>query len=175
MKTRKILVGIAAVAALLSGIYYFMGEKYKTKEQKTQTVVIPEAPPINELPDLEVLMADQSKINLRDVSGDVMLIFFNPDCEHCQDEAREIAAAKPAFEKWQLYFITSMDAKLAAEFAVNYRLTEPNYHFGHAGVPEVFNSVGALTQVPTILVYKKSRFINKFEGPGTISQVQTLL
>src|SRR5205085_7420920 len=111
----------------------------KKQEQKSTSAIIPPAPTqVNELPDLVIQLGDQSKISIRDLSGDILLVFFNPDCEHCQDEAREIAANKPKFEKWQLYFITSMEVNKAEEFAVNYRLTEPNYHFAHAGVPEVF-------------------------------------
>jgi len=161
--------------AILAGVAnYFLVDK-KSQEPKSTATVIPETPQINELPDLVVHMADQSQIYLRDISGDILLVFFNPDCDHCQEEAREIAANKPTLEKWQVYFITSMEATAAEQFAVNYRLTEPNYKFCHAGVSEVFNAVGALTQVPTILMYKRSKLISKFEGPGTFNQLRPLL
>lgn len=168
----KILIALAAVVVLAAGVAYLIGGKSKSQGPKSSVALVPQ---VNELPDLEVHMADNSKIYLRDISGDVLLIFFNPDCDHCQEEAREIAASKTMFEKWQVYFITSMEATAAEQFAVDFRLTEPNYRFGHAGVAEVYNSVGALTQVPTILMYKDSRLVSKFEGPGTVDQLRPLL
>jgi len=164
---------MAAIAALAAGYFFSsMGEK---DEPAAGVVTIPAMPPATEMPDLVVQKGDQSTVYLRDVNGDVLLIFFNPDCEHCQEEAREIAANKSLFEKWQVYFITSMEARLAEEFAVNYRLTAPNFVFGHAGVSEVYNSVGALSQVPTILIYKNSRFIRKFEGTTPLEQLKEYL
>jgi len=175
MKSRKILVAIAVIVALASGGYYLLDTTNEKDEAGKGIVTIPAMPEVTELPDLVVHLGDQSTVYLRDLSGDILLIFFNPDCDHCQEEAREIAANKSMFEKWQVYFITSMEAKLAEDFAVNYRLNESNYRFGHAGVPEVFNSVGALKEVPTILVYKRSRFIRKFEGPTTMDQLKEVL
>jgi thiol-disulfide isomerase/thioredoxin len=174
MKSRKTWIAVAAIIVLAAGGFYLFGPSEKTKAGEG-IVTIPAMPPVNELPDLAVQLGDQSTVYLRDLSGDILLIFFNPDCDHCQEEARDIAANKTLFENWQVYFITSMEAKLAEEFAVNYRLTEPNYKFGHAGVSEVFNSVGTLTEVPTIIFYRNNRFIRKFEGLTSMEQLKEFL
>lgn len=175
MRTRTILVVGAIVVAAIAGVTYFLDRSETSKPAGNGVVVIPTMPKINELPDLTVHMADQTKVNLRALTGDVVVIFFNPDCDHCQESARELAANKTLLKDWQVYFVTSMEARTAEEFGVNYRLTEPNYKFGHAGVPEVYNAVGPLSEVPTIMIYNDNRFVKKFEGTVAIEQLREFL
>lgn len=175
MKRKGIIISLVALVVLAASVGLYFGTLDEKKESGKNFVTVPPMQPVNELPDLVVHMADQSTLNMRDLDGDVLLIFFSPDCDHCQEEAREIAANKAMFTDWRLYFITSYDAKMAEDFAVNYRLNEPNYKFGHSSVTEVFNSVGALTQVPTIIVYKNKKLITKLEGPTPMQTLQEIL
>jgi thiol-disulfide isomerase/thioredoxin len=170
--SKNVVWGIAAVVLGASIYFFWQGER------KSQPV--PVAPPmvatsLNELPDLAVTFGDNSTSTIHELSGDVVLIFFNPDCEHCHQEAEQIAANKEAFANWQMYFIASVDAKAAEEFGVKYKLTDANYHFASAGVAEVYNAIGPLTQVPTILVYKNRRFVEKFEGVTPVDDLKKAL
>jgi hypothetical protein len=104
-----------------------------------------------------------------------MLIFFNPDCDHCHHEAEQIAAEKSAFDKWQLYFIASVDARAAEEFGVKFKLTNPNFHFASASVSDVFSAVGQLNEVPTIMIFKDRRFVGKYEGVTPVDELRQYL
>ena len=172
MNKGGILFAALVAIAVLAGIAFFFTRSEKPKER---AVTIPAMPLPTELPDLVVHMGDKSAVNLRDLSGDILLIFFNPECDHCQEQARDIAANKTLFEKWQVYFITSVPVETAEQFAVNYRLTDANYKFGHSGVNEVFGSVGALNEVPTIIVYKSNRFVRKYEGLTSLELLKEVL
>lgn len=168
------LTGLAAVAVGV-GVFFMVR---RNGEDKSRVVAPP--PPmvsasLNELPSLAVNFGDQSSIDIRDLSGNIILVFFNPECDHCHQEAEQIAAEKSAFDGWQVYFIASVDAKASEEFGVKYRLTESNFHFGSAGVNEVFNAVGTLNEVPTIIVYKNQRFAKKFEGVTSVADIKQVL
>jgi len=171
MNRKGILTALAAIVVLAGVAFFFT----RSEEPKASAVTIPAMPLPTELPDLVVNLGDKSTVYLRDLSGDIVLIFFNPECDHCQEQARQIAANKELFAKWQVYFITSVDVGVAEQFAANYRLTEANYKFGHSGVNEVFSSVGALNEVPTIIVYRGNRFVRKFEGLTSIELLKEVL
>lgn len=172
MNRKLTIASLVIVVALGAGISIYFS---KADDPKVGATTIPVMPPVKDLPYLNVQMGDNTLVNLRDLEGDIVLIFFNPDCDHCQDQARDIAANKSVFEKWQVYFIASLDAKTAEEFGVNYRLTEPNYRFGSSPVEDVFNAVGTLHEVPTIVIFKQSRLIRKFEGLTPIDQLREIL
>jgi thiol-disulfide isomerase/thioredoxin len=175
MTTKRILGIIVGVIGVAAGLYLM--EPWKKEESRSRATSIPPMVSTgnNELPSLTVTFGDQSSKALRELSGDVLLIFFNPDCDHCQQEAEQMAANKEAFANWQVYFIASIDAKAAEDFGVKYKLTDANYHFGFAGVSEVYNAVGPLSQVPTIIVYKNRMFVRKFEGVTPIDDIKKVL
>lgn len=167
------MLAVLAAIVVLAGIAFFFTRSEVPKEERI--VTIPPMPAPTELPDLNVQLGDKSTVYLRDLSGDIILIFFNPDCDHCQEQAREIAANKELFERWQVYFITSVPVETAEQFAVNYRLTDANFRFGHSGVNEVFGSVGALNEVPTIIFFKSNRFVRKYEGLTSLELLKEVL
>ena len=173
---RNIAFGIIAALLVVAGIYLMMSHRKDDSAIKPVTAIPPMvSASLNELPNLSVKLGDQSSIILRELKGDIILIFFNPECDHCQQEAEQIAANGEVFRNWQVYFITDLDAKTAEEFGVKYRLTNENYHFGSASAADVYNAVGALTQVPTILVYKNRMFLEKFEGITPIEELKKVL
>jgi thiol-disulfide isomerase/thioredoxin len=171
MKRSTLLIIFAAIV-VVGGVSLFL---WNGKKDRSRVVGSP--PPMvsqtrNELPNLRVSFGDQSSVLLRDLSGDVVLVFFNPECEHCHEEAEMIAAEQTIFDGWEVYFIASVDAKAAEEFGVKYKLTSPNFHFASATVGDVYNAVGALNQVPTILIYKDNLFAGKYEGITPIDELK---
>jgi thiol-disulfide isomerase/thioredoxin len=173
MKLKNVFMWALATIAVIAGLTFFWDKKEKQAAVTTAQPTVETS--LNELPNLAIRFGDQSTQNLNTLTGDVVLVFFNPDCDHCQQEAEQIAANKEVFANWQMYFIASVDAKSAEEFGVKYKLTDANYHFAAAGVGEVFNAIGPLTQVPTILVYKNSKFVQKFEGVTPVDKLKQAL
>jgi thiol-disulfide isomerase/thioredoxin len=168
MKRNAWLIGSAAVA-VIAGI---LVNACVSKDKETATSTPVASTSRNDMPNFRVTYGDQSSTSLREQTGNVMLVFFNPDCDHCHKEAEQMAADKQVFDGWQVYFIASVDAKTAEEFGVKYKLTEPNFHFGFAAVSDVYNAIGALTQVPTIMLFKDRTFIQKYEGVTSIEDLK---
>ncbi len=139
----------------------------QTKKQETTTEQ-PSAektqPAVNDLPNLNVNDLNGSTMQLRDLSGEIAVIFFNPDCDHCENQARFIQAKKELFKDKHLYFISAADVPQITNFISRFQMTEPNYHFSHANPAEVVNSVGSFSAMPTILIYKDKKRLAKFEG-----------
>ena len=171
---RNRLLWAGAAVAILAGVYFFVSRVEPEKENMTAAV-----PPMvslrNELPRLSVALGDRTSVPLNELSGDVVLIFFNPECDHCHQQAEKIAAEKSAFDGWQVYFIASTEPSAAEEFGVKYKLTDPNFHFGSASVSEVFEAVGQLNEVPTILIYKNRMFIGRFDGVTPLEELKKKL
>lgn len=132
-----------------------------TTQQPTSETV---QPAVSDLPNLKVDDVNGSPLQLQDLTGEFALIFFNPDCEHCQHQAQLIGTKKELFKNQHLYFITADATEAIKKFIADYNLAEPNYHFSHANPAEVFASVGNFTSMPTIFAYKEKKKLAKFEG-----------
>lgn len=130
----------------------------------------------NELPFMHVKLLDQSEINMRQLSGKIVLIFFQPDCDHCQREASEVAKNLAAFKGASLYFITSDVAEKAARFATDYNLSGlQNVHFGLTSTESVLKNFGPIA-TPSIYIYSVDGKLTKaFNGEVDISVVMKYL
>lgn len=172
MKRRTVWLIILTAIVVVAGVSLFARTNKKDKSRVVASPPPMVSPARNELPNLRVTFGDQSSVLLRDLTGDVVLVFFNPECEHCHEEAEMIATEKTIFDGWEVYFIASVDARAAEEFGVKYKLTNANFHFASATVGDVFNAVGALNQVPTILIYKDNMFAAKYEGITPLEELK---
>lgn len=140
--------------------------------QKKKEITFPE---VNDLPVLTVKKTDGSEVFIRGLAGKVILIFFNPDCDHCQNEAQAIAENKRFFDEYQLYFISSDSVKNIEKFSVDYQLQESNYHFAFVEGIKVYNAMGPLTSVPAIFVYNDRKKIKEFLGETKIEELKKYL
>ena len=73
----------------------------------------------------ELLNGEQIFIDEFDNRKPTVIIYFNPECEHCQYEASEIGAQPEQFEKANMILVTPDDsAKRVEAFALKYHLWE---------------------------------------------------
>jgi peroxiredoxin len=126
---------------------------------------------VNEIPNLTTVQLDGTPLSLRDLSGEIAIIFFNTQCEHCQQEARAILEKKHLFKTKQLYFISAESNDLINRFIKDYKMTESNFHFSHASPPDVVNSFEPFQSVPAIFLFKNKKRIGKFEGTTTVEDI----
>jgi len=94
-----------------------------------------------------------------------LLIYFHPDCEHCQFEADIIGKRINDFIPFQLLFISYDRAEQIKTFADHYKLT------GFANIifledkDLIFNDVFGESVIPESLIYDKNgNFVKKFRG-----------
>lgn len=117
-KLLKYLVGIVllTVVSLLVVRTY---QSYKTKKEsgaKIQTL---------QHCSFESLNGGQTWIDGFNPDQPTVIIYFHPECEHCQYEASEIGKEAERFAKANMILITSDDSTKRVEaFAIKYRLWE---------------------------------------------------
>lgn len=173
MKSSRIIGLLVLVIAVSLGAWYILGGA------DSQPAPIEEAsapPPVNQLPKMNVLsLPEESTMALNSLSGNVVLIFFNPECEHCQDEARLIADNKELFEDYHLYFIASDSLSKITGFAEEYNLKQPNYHFAFGDGLTVFQTMGAINNVPAVFVYRDRKLTARAEGVIALERWKEML
>lgn len=103
---------------------------------------------INIVPDSSVF----TNQNLN-TSSPFILIFFNPDCEHCQKETKELLAYKEELKNIQILMVSSASYPEIKNFYETYGLSSmPNIKLGQ-DVNVKLGSIYKLRIYPSIFVY----------------------
>lgn len=127
------------------------------------------------LPPLQLLLPDSiTKYTKEDIpkKKQVLIVFFSPDCEHCQHEAEEMVTHKEDFKNIQVIMVSTYPFYRLKEFAENYGLSnlknvviakDPNYFL------LTFYSIHSF---PYMALYnKKGGLIETMEGSRPIEKV----
>jgi peroxiredoxin len=165
MKAKWVIVPIAALLGAV-GVFYFFKPDGETVAEPQQ---------VNDLPMLNVQKEDGSSALLHDLKGKTVLIFFNSDCDHCQNEAEQISGRKQIFQQYQVYFISADSMKNITKFADDYKLRERNFYFAQADSYQVYKTVGDMPSIPAIFIYNNKRLIKKFAGEVKLEDVMKYL
>lgn len=144
------------------------------KEANTESATETETPaaPVNEQPSFSIILLDNTQVNLKDLTGKNVLVFFQPDCDHCQREAQEFERNLEAFGSATLYFITSGPMEDIKAFADTYKLSgKPNVHFAFTPALNVLNTYGPIS-APSIYVYSEDhKLVKGFNGETPIERI----
>lgn len=126
----------------------------------------------NDLPDLPLTMRDGTQKSASQLSGNVALILFQPDCDHCQREAEDIRRNIESFKDFELYFISSAPIEEVIQFARQYDLEKwKQVHLGTTTVPDILRSFGPI-DAPSIYLYgKDGKLIQSFNGEVAVEVV----
>ena len=101
-----------------------------------------------------------------------MLVYFSPDCEHCQQETRDILKNITAFGDTQIYFITDDPMDRMNVFEKYYKLVDyPNITVGRDYNFEMIKNYN-VSGTPNIFVFDryKQRQIT-IKGPWAIDSL----
>ncbi len=150
------------IAAALS-LAYLTIEKISAKKTKAHKVSI--------LSVANFLNSDSTTVKIS-TDSNVVLIFFNPECEHCQYEARGIKENVNDFKNTELIFISSESIAAIQRFASQYNLENyPFVHFTKINREEIFDTFGTLS-VPHIFIYDKDhKLIKEFKGETKVEAI----
>ncbi len=162
---------------LYSVLVYFVltacGEKDKTQTSKTPGEVAEvQNTPTTQVPALSLMMRDGTKTTLSKLSGNIALILFQPDCDHCQREAKDIRRNLDGFKDFQLYLISSAPMEEVIQFAREYDLEgKEQVHLGTTTVQEILRNFGPI-DAPSIYLYSKDgQLIQSFNGETAVEVV----
>lgn len=161
----KTLILIFLVSLILV-FFQCSGPASNTEEQKEV------AAEVNELPAVRLVVKNQRVISARDLTGNTILIFFRPECDHCQREAEAIREHLEAFSEYQLYFIGTDGEEASLKFARDYSLTgNENIHFVQTDVNEILDNLGPI-QTPSMYIYSKDRkLVRHLDGEASIDEI----
>jgi len=130
---------------------------------------------VNDLPMLTVTKTNGERISLRDVPAKSILIYFNPDCDHCQREATQISQNKQTFKDYSVYFISIDAMENIIKFSIDYNLQDKNFQFAWADFNDVYNNVGPLPEVPAIFIYNDKKLVKRLAGEVKLEELASFL
>ncbi len=166
-----LLMKYTLISILLFSVYFGKAQNpVDTTPQflKTKTV-----------PSFKVLLMDSStyfyKYQLKK-NTPTIIVYFNPDCEHCQHDAQKIVDTIKAFENTQFLFVSYAPFGEVKKFAVNYKLNEQkNIKVGRDEkyfIPVFFK----VRFTPFVAVYDAAgNLLRVFEGGTTMKKLATLV
>jgi len=102
----------------------------------------------------------------------LIIMFFDPSCEHCQKEMKEFMAYKKELKNTQILMVTPSSYKMIKEFYKDYEIaTMPNIKIGQ----DVKYTLGSIYQVrtfPSMFIYSKTRhFVKSFVGNASVPSI----
>jgi thiol-disulfide isomerase/thioredoxin len=125
------------------------------------TTETPTAQVVNEFPNMILSRADGTQQRAKDLKGNSILIIYFTECDHCQREATEIANKLKAFEKYDLWFLSTDPFPNIERFANDYKLVnQPNVHFARIEFEDVATYFGSIP-TPSVYIYSESRKLVK--------------
>jgi peroxiredoxin len=168
MKRTLIFLTIAVAIGAI-GMYLFIPPSV---DKQTKSVEVPAKILVNQLPNLKLLGADGSVNYSRELSGKNVLVLYNPDCDHCQREAKEIRTQIDAFQNYTVWFVSSDNFENIGRFAKDYDLVgHANVHFVRTEVMEVINNFGSIA-TPSVYIYSDERqLIKAINGETPIEDI----
>lgn len=125
-------------------------------------------------PPVKLLMPDSISYFTKDKlpkKEAIMLVLFNPQCDHCQHETEEIVKNIERFKSVQIVMATSASLASMKEFMEKYKLTaHKNITIGqdtHYFLPSYY----MIRNLPFLAFYnKKKELISVFEGSMPIEK-----
>ena len=165
MKILRLLISLS-----FSGIAFCCS----TPSSKTTVESSTELPLVqtrNDLPKMIITSLDELKINVHALKEKTILILFQPDCDHCQREAKEIRENLDAFKEYTLYFISASPTAAVKKFGEDYDLIgRTNIYFALTTVDDVIKNFGGIP-APSVYIYADQKLVQKFNGEVTIDKI----
>jgi peroxiredoxin len=164
---KKILLIIVTTVLLGSLTYMIIAMRSIQQKREIQTLAR------QQLPAVSFTRLDGKTINLKELGAGkkTIVIYFSPDCDHCQYEAKAIKAQIDQFSGAVICMITRADSSQAAAFAATYQLEHEPVHIctDHEGA---FYRQFGMVSVPSIFIYDVNGDLKKhFSGEVKIESL----
>ncbi len=125
-----------------------------------------------DLPTMPITLVNSTRIDTKSLTGNIVLVFFQPDCDHCQREAQVIQKNITHFKSYSMYFISSAPLPQIDQFAREYQLANlPHVYFGATTSDYVLSNFGPI-ETPSIYIYNASgKLAKSFNGETAIEEI----
>jgi thiol-disulfide isomerase/thioredoxin len=107
----------------------------------------------------------------------LIILFFSPDCEHCQKETKELLAYKEELKNIQILMVSPSSYPLIKQFYQEYGLSAmPNIKLGN-DVNYTLGSIYQLRTFPSMFIYDQSgklakAFVGNIGVPAILDAVK---
>ena len=130
---------------------------------------------VNEYPNLVLTFQKGDQVSTKSLEGKNVFVLFQPDCDHCQEEAIEIEQQLDGFKDYMLYFISSSPMPQIVKFAEDYKLdNKQNVKFAWTSTEGVLNHYGPI-QTPSVYIYSQGKLVKSFNGQTSIENILNVL
>lgn len=164
-KYLKIIIPI-----LILGAIVFMGYKVITKINHKKEV----AENIKTIPTFTYKTIDGKVFTNTDLKKNIPTVFlyFNSECEHCQNEAEQIRDNVEKFENVQLVFISFEEPKKILDFATKYKLLDYDKITFLCDSKVNFATTFDVNTLPAVVIYDKNKkLLEKIKGEVKIEKI----
>ncbi|WP_229217122.1 peroxiredoxin family protein [Dyadobacter luteus] len=98
--------------------------------------------------------------------GPAVLIYFSPDCDHCQHFTEDMTKNQSAIAGKQVVMVTFQDMTMLAPFAKKHKLSQfPNIKVGTEGLTYAVQRYYQIRSFPYIAIYDKAgNLVKTYEG-----------
>ncbi|MBS1527975.1 MAG: thioredoxin family protein [Bacteroidetes bacterium] len=133
---------------------------------------------IENVPPFKILKADSTWFTAANLKKHkpVMIIYFSPDCSHCQHLMYEMKPKMKAFRNTQIVMVTFMDynlLRMVKNFVRDFDLAKyPNITVGTEGHTYVVQRYYQVRSTPYIAVYDRNgKLVQAFEKSPTMDEL----
>ncbi|MFD2570640.1 TlpA family protein disulfide reductase [Spirosoma soli] len=153
---------------ILATLSYFVWG-FTTKLNRKKEV----AQRVQTLPNFTASLLDRSVISKTTLAGQpVVLLYFDPDCDHCQREADELYKKSVLLKQAMIVMLSSAPISDLTTFTEAYKLNAlPNVRVAHIDRQVAYDTLG-FTSVPDVLIYHADGSLAKhFKGETSVEAI----
>jgi peroxiredoxin len=131
-----------------------------------------EIPAKSQIPDLLITFENGQIQSARNLKGKMLLILFQPDCDHCQREAVDFRENMEHFKNIPMYFVSASTIEEVQKFADEYKLSQfPNIRWGTTTVSNILSTYGAI-DAPSVYLYdEQGKLVHNFNGEVAVEVI----
>lgn len=110
------------------------------------------------LPSFEIILSSRKAFSQADIpkGKPVIIIYFDPECDHCQKLMDELFKKILQFKKAEIVMVTYKPLDELPPFEKKYAITKfPNIHVGTEGAVFFLRDYYGLTKMPFVALYNK--------------------
>jgi thiol-disulfide isomerase/thioredoxin len=154
---RILLPGMAIIS--IAYLCFSILNKIKAKEKIAKQ--------INSLPNFSFKKLDNTNYLNKDITnknGRIIIEYFNPSCEHCQNMAKMLFEKKDEINQTIILMVTSDQIDNVKQFGFKYHLNAINNVVLLRDPQFQFQKIFGTAFVPSFLIYKNQKLVNKIIG-----------
>lgn len=161
MKKRNIVVSIFILLLLGLTVLSLFNKIQQSEQKKEVFQSIPEF----QIPDInDRIVSDE----ILKESRIVMFIYFDPDCESCREEIKQIREDKSSLSQGQLIFFSGLSADSIRQFLRTIDFVPPTNMLFLPDEKAILIRKMDVRTTPTIFIYREGQLIKRYEGPVKI-------